>query len=152
MLDQQTFFIEVAQSWIRSLVMVATNVPNWVLALHRVRCKEIVHNICIISLTLSIKLTVFVAENRWLIFGYYFSLQKIIHSILKECTICPRSSYTFYIETYCIKWVTTSWAQSIFSLILRQWFFLIIVFIKMLIKKTSKIMFKICLYILLEDL
>ena len=28
-------------------------------------------------------------------------------------TICQRSSYPFYIVTYYIKWVTTSWTHSI---------------------------------------
>ena len=28
-------------------------------------------------------------------------------------TVCPRSSYPFYAESYCIKWVTTSWSDSI---------------------------------------
>ena len=27
-------------------------------------------------------------------------------------TICPRSSYPFYIVSYYIKWVTTSWTHS----------------------------------------
>ena len=27
-------------------------------------------------------------------------------------TVCPRSSATFYIVTYYIKWVTTSWTYS----------------------------------------
>ena len=34
------------------------------------------------------------------------------YSINTCCTICPRSSYPFYIVTYCIKWVTTSWTYS----------------------------------------
>ena len=29
------------------------------------------------------------------------------------CTICPRSSDPFYIVSYFIKWVTTSWTHSI---------------------------------------
>ena len=28
-------------------------------------------------------------------------------------TICPRSSYSFYVVPYCIKWVTTSWTDRI---------------------------------------
>ena len=28
------------------------------------------------------------------------------------CTVSPRSSDPFYIESYCIKWVTTSWTHS----------------------------------------
>ena len=31
-----------------------------------------------------------------------------------ESIICPRSSYPFYIVTNYIKWVTTSWTDSIF--------------------------------------
>ena len=27
-------------------------------------------------------------------------------------TLCPRSSYPFYIVSYCIKWVTASWTHS----------------------------------------
>ena len=27
-------------------------------------------------------------------------------------TVCPRSSYPFYIVTYCLKWITTSWTYS----------------------------------------
>ena len=30
----------------------------------------------------------------------------------KDGTVCPRSSDPFYIVTYYIKWVTTSWTQS----------------------------------------
>ena len=30
---------------------------------------------------------------------------------VKYCTICPRSSDPFYIVTYFIKWVTTSWTH-----------------------------------------
>ena len=29
------------------------------------------------------------------------------------CTVCPRSSDTFYMVTYYIKWVTTSWIDGI---------------------------------------
>ena len=29
-------------------------------------------------------------------------------------TVCPRSSDLYYIVTYCIKWVTTSWTYSIY--------------------------------------
>ena len=29
-----------------------------------------------------------------------------------SCSVCPRSSYPFYITTYYIKWVTTSWTHS----------------------------------------
>ena len=28
-------------------------------------------------------------------------------------TMCTRSSYQFFIVTYCIKWVTTSWTDGI---------------------------------------
>ena len=31
----------------------------------------------------------------------------------KKYTICPRSSDPFYLVTYYIKWVTTSWTYSI---------------------------------------
>ena len=31
-------------------------------------------------------------------------------------TVCPRSSYTFYIVSYYIKWVTTSWTYSIYNI------------------------------------
>ena len=27
---------------------------------------------------------------------------------VRDCTVCPRSSEPFYVETYYIKWVTTS--------------------------------------------
>ena len=30
-----------------------------------------------------------------------------------DCTVCPRSSDPFYVVTYYIKWVTTSWTYSI---------------------------------------
>ena len=36
--------------------------------------------------------------------GYFFP---------KIYTVCPRSSDPFYVVTYCIKWVTTSWKYSI---------------------------------------
>ena len=29
-----------------------------------------------------------------------------------NCTVCPGSSYPFYVVTYFIKWVTTSWTHS----------------------------------------
>ena len=28
------------------------------------------------------------------------------------CTVCPRSGGPIYIESYCIKWVTTSWTYN----------------------------------------
>ena len=31
-------------------------------------------------------------------------------------TVCPRSSYPFYIITYNIKWVTSSWTDGILTL------------------------------------
>ena len=34
--------------------------------------------------------------------------------VWKMHTLCPRSSNPFYIATYYIKWVTTSWTHSIF--------------------------------------
>ena len=30
----------------------------------------------------------------------------------KKCTVCPRSSDRFYVVSFFIKWVTTSWAYS----------------------------------------
>ena len=35
-----------------------------------------------------------------------------VANFLKMCTICPGSSDPFYIVSYCIKFVTTSWTQS----------------------------------------
>ena len=32
----------------------------------------------------------------------------------KTYTVCPRSSYPFYVVTYYIKWVTTSWTHSVY--------------------------------------
>jgi len=40
-------------------------------------------------------------------------------------TVCPRSSDPFYVVTYCIKWVTTSWTYSMtlaVQCIYRVWF------------------------------
>ena len=34
-------------------------------------------------------------------------------NIYVPCTVCPRSSDPFYVVTYYIKWVTTSWTYSI---------------------------------------
>ena len=34
----------------------------------------------------------------------------------KACTVSPRSNDPFYIVTYCIKWVSTSWTHSKFPL------------------------------------
>ena len=44
-------------------------------------------------------------------------LHYLIKSILRirKDTMCPRSSDPFYIVSYKIKWVTTSWTHSIFS-------------------------------------
>ena len=35
-----------------------------------------------------------------------------LNTILTPYTICPRSSDSFYIVSYYIKWVTTSWTHS----------------------------------------
>ena len=35
-------------------------------------------------------------------------------------TVCPRSSGPFYVVTYYIKWVTTSWTHSIISLVVQS--------------------------------
>ena len=59
---------------------------------------------------MSVPLDVAVAQNR-----NQGSTGKLLCSInhvstdLIKRTICPRSSYPFYIVTYKIKWVTTSW-------------------------------------------
>ena len=36
-------------------------------------------------------------------------------NIYVPCTVCPRSSDPFYVVTYYIKWVTTSWTYSIWT-------------------------------------
>ena len=41
-------------------------------------------------------------------------------NLRNNTTICPKSSILFYIVTYNILWVTTSWTNSIWSLILIQ--------------------------------
>ena len=41
-------------------------------------------------------------------------LEKLCSRSLKVYTICPRSSAPFYIVSYYIKWVTTSWTHSIY--------------------------------------
>ena len=42
-------------------------------------------------------------------------------AILKQATICPGSSEPFYIVTYCINWITTSWTYSIFASTSKTW-------------------------------
>ena len=42
------------------------------------------------------------------------SLSKLFRTLQKYViTVCPRSSDPFYIVTYYIKWVTTSWTHSL---------------------------------------
>ena len=42
--------------------------------------------------------------------------EKATESERERDTVCPRSSYPFYIVTYYINWVTTSWTYSTFSI------------------------------------
>ena len=39
---------------------------------------------------------------------------------MSNLTICPRSSDPFYIASYYIKWVTTSWTHSIYFIFLLE--------------------------------
>ena len=38
-----------------------------------------------------------------------------------EYTVCPGSSYSFYIITYYIKWVTTSWKYCRYTFSLQEY-------------------------------
>ena len=44
----------------------------------------------------------------------FFSLVVVINLNCIQYTLCPRSSYPFYIVSYYVKWVTTSWTYSMF--------------------------------------
>ena len=44
--------------------------------------------------------------------GNYFWDTKCT-GLINKYTICPRSSNPFYLVTYNVKWVTTSWTNSI---------------------------------------
>ena len=43
-----------------------------------------------------------------------------IYTPTKCITVCPGSSGPFYIVTYCIKWVTTSWSYSMYNVNVRD--------------------------------
>ena len=46
------------------------------------------------------------------VWGHYtLKARYLVNSAIKKDTVCPRSSDPFYIVTYCIKWVTTSWTD-----------------------------------------
>ena len=52
--------------------------------------------------------------SRALTVGFHTSGGFIANTILVlHLTVCQRSTYPFYIFSYYIKWVTTSWAYSI---------------------------------------
>ena len=58
---------------------------------------------------------------------YIYVKQMFSFFHLKLHIVCPRSSYPFYIISYYIKWVDTSWTYSIYSIIaLHPLFFFII--------------------------
>ena len=52
--------------------------------------------------------------NIYILHVYTLQFCKTCYIILfnRNDTICPRSSYPFYVERYYIKWVTTSWTHS----------------------------------------
>ena len=50
--------------------------------------------------------------------GYKYKVMALVYDQLEksndmDLTVCPRSSESFYIVTYYMKWVTTSWTGSI---------------------------------------
>ena len=47
----------------------------------------------------------------------YFKLCRHAYLVrTNQCTVCPRSRDSFYIVTYYIKWVTTSWTDGMYGL------------------------------------
>ena len=59
---------------------------------------------------------IYICYNIWTIL-INRDLEAICNILVLECrvadpTVCPRSSDPFYIETYYINWVTTSWTYS----------------------------------------
>ena len=46
------------------------------------------------------------AKLLFIMGNYFLDIQYILY------TVCPRSNDPFYVETYYIKWVTTSWTYS----------------------------------------
>ena len=54
-------------------------------------------------------------ENYSLNENWHGALTSLVKYLLPRYTVCPRSSDPFYIVSYYIKWVTTSWTDSIVS-------------------------------------
>ena len=64
-----------------------------------------------VKLYLVHELSLWRLEQRFPERKYDFYLIKHFHTLISLATICPGSSDPFFIVTYYIKWVTTSWTD-----------------------------------------